>query len=160
MAVHSTTRIIEEAVHQALPGDGTAAPWVPVADVDFKFMLAENDWDPEDPPSTSTDGSKPAVFIFREVQGPQDEGGHLGRAAATGKGIFRYRIFVQVGAGVKHHHDIDEEIRTKLDTFTDSPAPLGYVAFATETVVVTKIGASDGFYEIAYEVPATVIGDF
>ena len=156
MAVHSTDAIIDEAVHQALPGDGTADPWKPVAAVDFKFMVATNDWDPENPPSTSTDGSQPAVFIVRESQGAQNPQSYFGLVSATGPGAFLYSIFVQVGAGKKWHRVIDEEIRTELDDWTG-----GYVTFITPAAVATIRGqTASGFFEIAYSVPAFVVGDF
>lgn len=152
MAVHSTRRIIREAVHQAL------VPFEPVAAVDFLFMLASNDLDPENPPSVNFDASEPTVYIVREVQGAQVPQGHLGRVPATGPGSLRYSIYVQVGAGAEFHDILDEEIRTKLDTFTDSAD--AFVAFATEAVVDQVRGSSSGFYQIEYAVPVTVIGDF
>lgn len=158
MAVHSTRRIIREAVHLALPGDGTAAPWGPVAAVDFKFMVDSNEWDPERSPSTNAAGSLPAVYILREVQGAPAPQGHLGRASAIGQGIFRYSIFVQAGAGPRWHDDLDEEIRDQLEASSDAEG--AYVKFVSELVVDSIRGGDGGFYEIAYEVPAHVTGDF
>lgn len=158
MAVHSTRRIIREGVHQALVGDGTSPPWEPVAEVAFRFMVETNDFDPERPAQINRDGTEPAVFIIREVQGAQVPQGHLGRVPATGAGIFKYSIFVQFGGGAEVHDLLDEEIRTKLDTYTDSTG--AFVAFATEAVVDSIRGVADGFMEIEYSVPATAIGDF
>ena len=156
MAVHSTDAIIDEAAHEIFVGDGSAAPWAPAAAVDFLFIVATNDWDPENPPSTKTDGSEPAVFIVRGVQPAQSPQGYLGLVTATGAGSFTYSIFVQVGAGKKWHRTIDEEMRTELDNWTGN-----YVEFITPAAVPSIRGqTAAGFFEIAYSVPAQVVGDF
>lgn len=149
MAVHSTRRIIWEAVDKVL------SAWEPTAEVNWHGMLDFNQRPPEAPADIYSDGSAPACFVMREVTGSRVPAGNIGGAAAAGQGKVSYTIHLQAGSGSAWFDTIDEEIRDQLATSTESS-----VVFAPDGVADTFQGYVEGWAAVTYEVPANVVGDF